>query len=239
MSFTLSYATKVRAQQHALNTYPDPSRGLVIGESYLPVEVGSLDELVSLARDRGASAVVYSKPDKGAYPDEKEMLIQKESGIPFGVIGGNQTTMDVPYFWGDDVEIAPMIGRPFVHGIWDCYSLVRDAYRLGREGMAAHKVNWPHNSIILPDVPRNDGWWNAGQDLYMEWLKPAGFIEITASMAKPGDGFLMKIRSDQLNHAGLLVSDNEILHHLPTRLSRREIGGLWFRQVQKWVRYQG
>lgn len=239
MSFTVSYATKMRAQQHALNRFPGPSMGLIIQDRYLPCEVETIESLIMMARDRDADAIVYSKPNGGAFPDEREMLLQVEAKIPFGVIGGDQKSMDVPFFWGDQAEVAPILGRPFIHGILDCYSLVRDVFRLGYDGMAEQGIKWPLKPVTLPDVARSDGWWNDGKNLYEDWLKPAGFVEITAATAKAGDGFLMKIRSDRLNHAGVLISDNEILHHLPTRLSRREIGGLWFRQVDKWVRYQG
>lgn len=239
MSFTVSYATKVRAQQHALSVYPNPSWGLIHGQNYLAVEVQSIDELMRKARATNASALVYSKPDGECFPDATEMQLQQQAAIPFGVMGGKSDEIDIPIFWGDDCEVDKLIGRPFVHGIWDCYSLVRDAFRIGKEGMNAQGLSWSLPPIKLPDVPRDDGWWSKGQDLYVHWMKPAGFVEITAEMARPGDGFLMKIRSEKLNHAGLLVGDNEILHHLPTRLSRREIGGMWFTQIYKWVRYQG
>lgn len=237
MSFTVSYVTKVLAQQHAQRSYPLASFGLVIDGGYIPIEAVNLDQAVAMIGN--AEALVFSKPDGGAFPDAAEMALQQKAGKPFGIIGGKLEELDLPFFWGEDCEVAPLVGRPFVHGIWDCYSLVRDCFALGKDKMSEQGMNWRHPGVTLPDVPRDDAWWTKGQDLYMDWMKPAGFIEITAAMAQPGDGFLMKIRSDKLNHAGVLVSDNEILHHLPTRLSRREVGGVWFTQIDKWVRYQG
>lgn len=239
MSFTVSYATKVLAQQHATQSYPVAAFGMVAAGRYAPLEVSSLEDAARHARAAGAQALFFSKPDQGGFPDQREMSIQMEAGIPFGVSGGSGIEMSLPAFWGDGSDMEPLIGRSFVHGVWDCYSLVRDAFKIGREGMKEQGMEWSHDPVTLPDVPRNDGWWSTGQDLYMDWLKPAGFVEISAAAARPGDGFLMKIRSDKLNHAGVLVSDDAILHHLPTRLSRREIGGLWFTQIDKWVRYQG
>jgi cell wall-associated NlpC family hydrolase len=239
MSFNISYATKIRAQQHALACFPNPARGIIVADSFIPCQADTLEHLVVLAAQRGAEALVYSKPNEGGFPGEEEMRLQQASGLAFGVMGGNLQTMEAPFFWGDSTEIAPVVGRPFVHGVWDCYSLVRDVFRLGKAELSGQGVNWCYDPVMLPDVPRDDGWWDNGQDLYMDWLKPAGFVEISAAAARPGDGFLMKIRSDKLNHAGLLLGENEILHHLPTRLSRREIGGVWFTQIEKWVRFQG
>lgn len=240
MTIDIPYAARIRAQHHAMEVYPAASYGGIIGRHYVPFSTKTLAETIEYARDMDADAVIYSKPDNMPVPDEAEMKLQADCGIAFGVMGGEPSTFEPPFFWGETVEKALLIGRPFIHGIWDCYSLVRDAFAAGRQGMIEQGMGlWPHPPINLPVVPRNDGWWDQGQDLYMDWLKPAGFIKVSEAQARPGDGFLMKIRSKVLNHAGLLVEDNAILHHLPTRLSRRENAGMWFRQVETWVRYQG
>lgn len=240
MSIDIPYAARIRAQHHAMELYPSPSFGVISGGNYVPGTVATLEEAVQFAQQSGAEAVIYSKPDKMPVPEEAEMKLQAEAGIAFGVMGGTPQTFEPPFMWGDTLEVAALIGRPFIHGIWDCYSLVRDAFAAGREGMAAQGMTlWPHPPVSMPNVARSDAWWDNGQDLYMNWLKPAGFVEIPGEAARPGDGFLMKIRSKVLNHAGVLVEDNAILHHLPTRLSRRENAGVWFRQVEMWVRYQG
>lgn len=236
----IPYVARIRAQHHAAELYPAPSFGAVIGGNYVPYQTKNLEEAVKRALSFDADAVIFSKPDQFSVPNAAEMELQKRAGIAFGVMGGTPETFEPAFMWGDCLERAPLIGRPFVHGIWDCYSLVRDAFALGRQGMAEQGLSgWPHGPITMPDVARDDSWWDHGQDLYRDWLRPAGFVEVTAEQARPGDGFLMKIRSQVLNHAGLLVDDNTILHHLPTRLSRRENGGIWFRQIEMWVRYQG
>lgn len=240
MTIEISYATRIRAQHHAMEAYPAPSFGAVIGGNYVPYDATSLEEAVARAVAHDADGLIYSKPDELPMPSAVEMELQKRANIAFGVMGGTPDTYEPAFTWGDSLERPPLIGRPFVHGIWDCYSLVRDAFELGQKGMAAQGFrDWPHPPIEMPDVPRDDAWWTKGQNLYIDWLKPAGFVQIDEEQARPGDGFFMKIRSDVLNHAGLLIDDNTILHHLPTRLSRRENGGIWFRQIEMWVRYQG
>ncbi len=239
MTVEIPYLARIRAQHHAAELYPTPSYGAVVDGRYVPLSAENLDQLVDLALKIDADAAIYSKPDELGVPDAAEMQLQSRSKIAFGVMGGTPATFQPAFMWGETLETAPLIGRPFVHGIWDCYSLVRDAFRAGQEGMTKQGMKWHLPPIEMPDIPRNDAWWDDGQDLYMDWLKPAGFVEITETQARPGDGFLMKVRSKVLNHAGLLVDDNAILHHLPTRLSRRENGGIWYRQIGLWVRYQG
>ncbi|WLR91007.1 NlpC/P60 family protein [Shinella zoogloeoides] len=146
-----------------------------------------------------------------------------------------------PIMWGGNVPKSDLIGREFLHGIHDCYSLIKDTFALGKEGLAAQGISdvWPYEPRLLPEVPRDDGWWELGKDLYVDGLKKNGFRIIQPHEARAGDGFLTKIRSDKLNHAGLLVTDDTIIHHLPMRASRREPAGLWGRQAEIWVRHEG
>ena len=58
------------------------------------------------------------------------------------------------------------------------------------------------------------------------------------SQVKPGDVFLAKVRSNKLNHGGVMTSDGRILHHLPHRLSSRENSSLWARGAHLWIRYE-
>lgn len=60
---------------------------------------------------------------------------------------------------------APLIGRPFVHGIFECLTLVQDHYRRELD-------------IKLPEYSRDDDWWNRGENLYLEHLPAAGFIRV-------------------------------------------------------------
>ncbi len=73
----------------------------------------------------------------------------------------------------------------------------------------------------------------------MSHLFKHGWTEIRREDAQPGDCFLAKIRSDKFNHAGVLVSRDLIMHHLPGRMSRREPAGIWARQAGRWLRYAG
>lgn len=54
-----------------------------------------------------------------------------------------------------EVDVSKYIGRKFVHGSTDCYSLVRDFYK-------------NEFGIELTDYARAEFWWNKGQNLYMD-----------------------------------------------------------------------
>jgi len=188
-------------------------------------------------------AIVHSHPEGPSYPSEQDMTGQISTDIPWVLVMTDGVRVSPPEIWGGDAVIAPVIGREFLHGIRDCYSLIRDVFRIGNTALAGEGVDWPLPPILIPEYARADGWWGEPrrpkQNLYVENFKAAGFVEITREQIKPGDAFLTKIRSDNLNHAGLLLPNNLILHHLPQRLSRREPAGLWARAADTWVRYQG
>ena len=125
------------------------------------------------------------------------------------------------------------MGRGFRHGVTDCYSLIRDYYRLERD-------------VVLPEFPRDWEWWCNEQDLYRDGFGKAGFERLVDVDLRPGDVFLAQIRSGVPNHGGVYLGDGLALHHLAarlpvdaTRLSRREPIDRWMKFISHWLRYTG
>jgi len=121
---------------------------------------------------------------------------------------------------------APLIGRSFVYGVLDCYTLVLDYYQ--RE-----------LGITLPYYVRDDayGWWERGQNLYAERFAEAGFMAVNTP--QPGDVILMQVQSDVANHAAVYLGDGVILHHLVKQLSRRDqYGGYWQKHTAHILRHR-
>ena len=96
-------------------------------------------------------------------------------------------------------EPAPLLGRPFVGGIWDCYSIVRDYHKMN------NKVSMGY--YFPPDNPSS--MCNFG---YEENLSKENFHEIDLAEATTGDVFLFKIRSNFINHCGVYLGDNQFIH---------------------------
>jgi proteasome lid subunit RPN8/RPN11 len=224
------------AQAHARREYPKESCGLIVSGRYVPCDNVAADPLSDFviapeqylaAKRLGAiEAVVHSHPNGQIYPSELDMQQQIATNVPWIILPLGEAAVIEPVAFGDPLERAPILGRPFVWGVFDCYSLIRDQYQL-------------QYGINLPPVPRADDWVDRGLDLYKDHLKTSGFREISMNEARPGDGFLMRwLGSNQLNHAGLLIENDQIIHHLPNRLSRREPAGIWARGADMWVRHE-
>lgn len=99
------------------------------------------------AEDAGdVLAVVHSHPDAGPHASAEDLQGCQKTGLPWIIISwrGGDYTVTTP----DDSP--PLLNRPFIHGSWDCYGLVRDWYMQER-------------GIELPDFPREDNWWTWGK----------------------------------------------------------------------------
>lgn len=246
---------------HAVAEYPRECCGLVVlqgrRESYWPC--GNLaegtDHFVidpqdyAAAEDAGRiTAVVHSHPDMPATPSEADRVACEGTGLPWFIVAtakddaGEVVTGELIGFAPEGYQ-APLLGRPFAHGILDCYSLVRDWYARQR-------------GVVLPDFQRADGWWEPGKegDLYMDHYAEAGFRPLTAGeRIAPGDVVLMQIRSDRANHAGVFMGaeplaeepglfpvPDAMLQHLYGRDSERVVyGGYWREATRLVLRYEG
>jgi proteasome lid subunit RPN8/RPN11 len=102
---------------------------------------------------------------------------------------------------------ASLIGRPFVQGVLDCYTLFKDQYA--------------SQGIELPDVDREDDWWLKGQNLFLDLFPKHGFTRVFDGVKK-WDGILMQLKSPVPNHCAIYLGDGMMIHHPPDSLSRLE-----------------
>ncbi|KZK92568.1 MULTISPECIES: Mov34/MPN/PAD-1 family protein [unclassified Pseudovibrio] len=248
------------AKAHAIQAYPEEACGLVVDGQYmrsynyaLPSEQHTgypncecrkcsfsiAPEEIVKAGNR-LDAILHSHPDGPFYPSQSDMEGQLHTNVPWGIIATDGERASDPVMWGDTLEIAPLVGREFMHGVHDCYSLIRDTFRLGKDELARLDITseWPFDPIILNECPRNESWWETQDDLYQDMFEKEGFRVIQKSEVRPGDCFMTNIRSKKINHAGIYIGNNLLLHHLPSRPSRREPAGIWARHAAMWVRHE-
>ncbi|AVJ30151.1 C40 family peptidase [Achromobacter spanius] len=246
---------------HAVAEYPRECCGLVVmlgrRESYRPCRnlADGTDHFIldpqdyAAAEDAGRiTAVVHSHPDTPATPSEADRVACEASGLPWFIVeaakdDADQVVTGELFGFAPEGYQAPLLGRPFAHGVLDCYSLVRDWYARQR-------------GIVLPDFQRQDGWWEPGKegDLYMDHYAEAGFRPLAAGeRIGAGDVVLMQIRSDRANHAGIFIDTEPLaeapdlfpvpdamLQHLYGRDSERVVyGGYWREATRLVLRYEG
>lgn len=234
-------------RKHARAEYPREAVGLVVGGEYVrlknthanPEKFFDTDpeEVAQYSKTGKLEAMIHSHPKGPQWPSRADMAAQIAWGIPFGIVACSDQAADKPFFWGDGVAIPDFIGRPFRHGVTDCYSLIRDWWRV-------------HKKFTLPEIPRDWLWWERGADMYTTALQPAGFVALEDGQElKAGDGFLSSVGSETniFNHAGIFIGNGSILHHVSKNglgydagsPSRRTVLEAWTRTYPaKWFRHQ-
>jgi proteasome lid subunit RPN8/RPN11 len=212
---------------HAAREAPRECCGLVVEVSgvrqYWPCRnmAGSDAEFAIHPHDWAAAedageirAVCHSHPFASPEPSPADRTMCELTGLPWLIV--NHPLGMVCQIAPSGYR-APLVGRSFVHGVHDCYSLIRDyyAWELG---------------IELPDFPRAEKWWENGGDLYRAGFEQAGFAPLDAAAIAPHDVILMQIRARVPNHGAIYLGGNRILQHLLGKLSGRTIYGGWYQR---------
>ncbi len=230
---------KNAALAHAKDEFPKESVGLVSiikgRQRYFPCTnlAETPDEHFVLGPEEYAEiedkgeivAVIHSHPKTNHEPSPADRVACEKSGLPWHVV--NPNTEKWGYCEPSGFEL-PYVGREFVHGIVDCYSLCRDFYK-------------KEFDLNLRDYNRRDEWWNKGENMYLDNFKNEGFNEIEIDDLQFGDAFLMQLESPVPNHAGIYIGENLVLHHVQGRLSSRDVyklGGYYHRATAKVLRHE-
>lgn len=225
--------------------YPKEGCGLIINPknpAFIPCENVAHDttknfQIARKIKDEFQNkivAVVHSHPEGLRCPSESDMRGQIEMKVPWGIARTIKNTSENLFWFGDQVEKPPILWRGFRHGTTDCYGLIRDWYL----------EQW---EVELQEFPRSWNWWKTpGIDLYSTGFSQAGFKRLSLEETPQiGDLCLMRIRSKVINHAGILIEDNLLLHHpggdkefQPDKLSVKEPIGRWQKHIDYWIRHE-
>lgn len=223
-------------KEHAIECFPCEAVGCVVDGAYVPLKNEAdhpeVEFLVSTYPQEATCILHTHTQARNADPQEADMRGQQAHAKPWGVAWVEGKRVSPITWFGDQVPIAPYLGRRFINGQQDCWCLVRDMYRgsLGVEG--------------LPNIPRNDDWFKGPKDiarnlLSVENIEAAGFERISLADIQPWDLLLGSIGSHITNHCSLYAGNQQVLHHVQNRLSCRALVTPWLPKVNHCLRYKG
>jgi proteasome lid subunit RPN8/RPN11 len=214
--------------QHAVEAYPNECCGLVVasGNRHRLVKARNLatspqttfdldpDAWLEVSDGEDVVGIYHSHPNHVAEPSMADLAGCELSGLPWHIVS----------YPNEDYRLVepsgfqtPYLGRPYVHGLLDCYAVVRDWF--ARE--------W---NLTLTNYRRPDYWWEVdGQNLYMDNFGSEGFVRVSDEAShERGDVFLIQMHSKVANHAMVCLGDGTVLHHVMGRLSSVDVfGGYW------------
>lgn len=214
-------------REHAESVLPNECCGVIVQDSYgvkyiactnTSTDVNdfaiSAEEYADIEDQYKISMIVHSHPNRSCEPSMADKVSCEESSLPWLIMSVPSGEYSIYEPCGYE---APYLERPFVMGVLDCYSIIRDWY--ARERL-----------ITLPNPKREmDFWKDPANNLYVDNFAANGFYQLSSgSTPQPGDVFLMQIRSKIPNHGALYIGDGKILQHCLGQLSQRYMyGGTW------------
>lgn len=226
-------------RQHVAAEYPHEACGVIIqsghDQVYIPCRniADNPTETFTLSPEDNLAAqaqgdiimVIHSHPDVvQLVPSEMDRIQCDWSGIEWGIMSWPD---------GDFCTISPRqdrdyVGRQWVLGYADCWSLIREYYQ--------REYSLPLGDYSVPYI-----WWDDGNThLYDENWQREGFEEVPPLSMQPGDIIMMHVQAAVTNHAAVYLGENIILHHMFGHLSSRTPYGKYYRdRTVRIVRHRG
>ena len=217
---------KQDALVHAKQQDPKESCGLLLEikgkEKYFPCKNLSTysqqcfiidpNDYVKAEESGNILAVIHSHPVTPPTASQADKISCENSKLPWHIV--NPKTEQWGYYEPSGYK-PKLIGRPWVWGITDCWSLVRDWYK-------------EEKNIILRDWDRpTTPQQFLEKPLFESCAWRTGFRELrTDEKLINGDVLLMSILSPSLNHVAIFI-DGDVLHHLADRISCKEPYNQW------------
>jgi proteasome lid subunit RPN8/RPN11 len=213
------------ALAHAGECQPRESCGLIAGGNYVRlrnIETGfdafALDmrEFHQAARQRPVEAIVHSHVLCGPMASEADRAACDRIGLPFLIVSwpSGRWTLIEP-----QQRRAPLVGRRWQWQVHDCFTLVRDALDA-------------YGGIRIPDYDRAWGFWERGEDPVGQAIAGSNFVILApASQPQHLDVIGMRFRSPVINHLGIFLAPDRLLHQLMGQLSVRDSYSGFFQKI--------
>ncbi len=158
------------------------------------------------------TGIVHSHPVTPPNPSQADLISCENSNLPWHIV--NPKTEQWGYCEPSGYK-APLLGREWVWGITDCWSLIVDWYK-EEKGIQLLDYERPTRIEEFTDDP-----------VFERYLPSRGFRLLKPDEPlKNGDVLAMSILGKGLNHVGIFI-DGDVLHHSADRLSCREPYNPW------------
>jgi len=166
------------------------------------------------AEDTGEIAYIVHSHPPGVEPAPSQYDIESQQryGITWLILDFTECSTGRVVYINNSAVTQALYGRKYVWHVNDCYSFIRDWYK-------------EEHAIVLPDFYRKEKFWEYGEELYLDNFEKAGFSPVPKSSVQRGDVILMCLANQIVSHGAIYLGGNTIAHHLPGRLSSKDVYG--------------
>jgi len=168
-------------------------------------------------------ASYHSHPSGTVTPSEADRVTCEASRLPMYIVSAfNNQHFDLK----PNGYRAPYERRPYVLGVLDCWSLVKDWYR------------W-ELGIDVPAFDNERQPYSRGESVYVRNIEAAGFVDIGDMPVQHGDLMLIQVGPTGPNHAAIWLEGGRILHHVTDRVSKQDHwAGYWVQHMTHHLRHK-
>ena len=217
---------KQAALTHAKEQDPNECCGLLLNirgkERYHPCRNLSVDsneyfildpeDYIKASNLGTITAIVHSHPDTPPIASQADKMSCESTKLPWHIV--NPKTETWGYYEPCGYK-APLLGRPWVWAVTDCWALIVDWYKEER-GIELLDYERPTTIEEFTDDP-----------VFERYLPSRGFKLLDPDeKLENGDVLAMSIQGKGLNHVAIFL-DGDVLHHSADRLSCREPYSPW------------
>tara|TARA_B100001094_G_C18146725_1_gene781205 strand:+ start:148 stop:855 length:708 start_codon:yes stop_codon:yes gene_type:complete len=231
---------KTEAAKHAEECMPQESCGLLaiikgketywpcknIAESGFEYFIIDPDDWAECEDTGEITAIVHSHPTGPLTPSDNDKASCEHLGLPWFIYSPHMKEWSS--FEPSGFKSPSLIGRTFVWGVHDCWSVVTDWYK------ETKNINIPYwnRPKKIKDFLANPEFENALPKL--NFLKQTNYDQIEV-----GDVLLFQSITKNLDHVAVYIGDNMILNHNIKKLSCREPFDLNYQKALRGVyRYE-
>lgn len=236
---------------HMLAVYPEEGCGIVTKDNiFIAYPNISEDKLHSFEIspkaliEHDVRAIIHSHPyDMNAKlevdprtPSKADLQGQIDTGVEWGIVVTEGENVTVPFWWGDRGHRPPLMDRDFIHSSQDCLAFMTDwmykEYKLDLPYFA-RDYDW------FMRYTREDGTEHAPENHFEEQAKVWKAKDVTDKPRRRGDVVFFQIRSEVVNHCGVMLDENTVVHHLFGHMPVQEPYSVWDKYVVKRYRLKG
>jgi len=218
-------------ETYILLQYPFEACGVVLRDLFVPIEniASSPSECflmpagTYITHERDLSAVIHSHTHDAIreidprVPSEADMRLAETTGVLQGIVHCSPNKVSSTLWFNQRVP-PELLNRPYIPNVFDCYTIVRDYYRL----------NMRHELALLPRPP---SWIEDTPELMMTNLNNQGLTKVrNVGKLCIGDVLVFSVGSHIPNHVGIYLGADTFMHHLNGRQSSTDTFSRWSKQ---------